>query len=59
MEKFVKKSLDEKIDELFARIDATASFWDDAAAVSYREKMKSLKKEIENTLKGNANERTE
>ena len=59
MNKFSEKSLYEKFDDLFARIEETVCFWDDAAAVSYREKMRSLKKDIEITLKENINERTE
>lgn len=44
-------SLEEKIDILFDKIESTVDFWDDDAANAYRIKMRTIKIDIENTLK--------
>ena len=46
-----KYSLEEKLDILLSMVEETENFWDDDAAVVYREKMFSLIKEINNLLK--------
>lgn len=44
-------SLEEKLDILFDLVEETAKFWDDDAAVIYREKMFSLRKEFNIIMK--------
>ena len=46
-----KFSLEEKLDILLGMVEKTESFWDDDAAVVYREKMIPLIKEFNNVLK--------
>lgn len=46
-----KFSLEEKLDILLSMVEKTESFWDDDAAVVYREKMIPLIKEFNNVLK--------
>lgn len=44
-------SLEEKFELLFAKVENTMDFWDDDAATAYREKMRTIKIDIEKILK--------